>query len=294
MWLQCRPVIEETTARPVERRPIGHGGPGRFVTRFLYDDLLGHPFVWHSRRNRKGLGPEPAAGVGRTRPTRGLIVELRSVTWWIGVLFMIGASLFAIGSCGMWLDPTFTGAPVLFTGSLFFTAAAYLQFFELINEPHPYTAVRPHVVLFSFEANRIAWWATLIQLVGTLFFNISTFEAIRAMDPVRELELEWTPNVLGSVCFLVASYLAYAEVSNGWWSLQPRNISWWIVVINLAGSLAFGISAVAAYVIPSTAGLLDASLSNATTFLGAICFFAGAYLLIPEMTAHAAEPVEAG
>lgn len=220
-------------------------------------------------------------------------MELRRVTWWIGVLFMIGASLFAIGSCGMWLDASFRGAPLLFTGSLFFTSAAYLQFVEAINEPHPYAEVQRGWMLFSFKPGRIGWWATFIQLVGTLLFNVNTFEAMGTLAPVRELEIVWAPNALGSGCFLAASYLAYAEVSNAWWSWQPRNISWWIVTINLMGSIAFGVSAIAAYVDPSTGSLVDARLSNATTFLGAFFFFAGAYLLIPEMTAYATKPAEA-
>lgn len=200
---------------------------------------------------------------------------------------MVGASLFAIGSFGMWLEPYFRGGPMLFTGSLFFTSAAYLQFVEVINEPHPHTQIPPKWTFFSFEPDRIGWWATAVQFTGTLLFNLNTFEAIGGLSPDRSLALVWAPNAAGSVCFLVASYLAYAEVSNGWSGWQPRNVSWWIVVINLAGSIAFGVSAVAAFVEPSSGELVDATLSNASTFAGAVCFFVGAYLLIPEMTAHA-------
>ena len=51
-------------------------------------------------------------------------------------------------------------------------------------------------------------------------------------------------------------------------------------MINLAGSVAFGISAVAAFVIPSSGDVLNAELSNLGTFVGALCFLAGAILML--------------
>jgi len=37
--------------------------------------------------------------------------------------------------------------------------------------------------------------------------------------------------------------------------------------------------------------VLDAHAASLWTFVGAVCFFVGAYLLLPEMTAHAAKQV---
>ena len=88
----------------------------------------------------------------------------------------------------------------------------------------------------------------------------------------------------GAVCFLVASALAWFEVSHGWGSWQPRSLSWWIPLANLIGSVAFGVSAVAAFVVPATGALLDVELSNLGTFIGALCFLGGALLLLPERT----------
>ena len=64
---------------------------------------------------------------------------------------------------------------------------------------------------------------------------------------------------------------------------QPRDVSWWIVNINMLGSVAFGVSAIYAVVLPGTAELLDVWAVNAWTLLGAICFLIGAYLLVPEL-----------
>ena len=52
-------------------------------------------------------------------------------------------------------------------------------------------------------------------------------------------------------------------------------------MINLAGCVAFGISAVASYVVPATGTALDLAAANAWTSLGALCFLVGALLLLP-------------
>ena len=51
-------------------------------------------------------------------------------------------------------------------------------------------------------------------------------------------------------------------------------------MINLAGSIAFGVSAVAGYIVPATGDYLDLAASNLSTVVGALCFLAGALLLL--------------
>ena len=63
-------------------------------------------------------------------------------------------------------------------------------------------------------------------------------------------------------------------------------LSWWITALNLVGSVAFGVSAVASYV-KSNGQLLSLALTNLGTFVGAICFLVGALLLLPERTLRA-------
>jgi hypothetical protein len=62
--------------------------------------------------------------------------------------------------------------------------------------------------------------------------------------------------------------------------------------VNMGGSIAFGISAVAATVLPGTGAELDAQIANACTALGALGFLVGALLLLPE--SRDAEAVDAG
>jgi hypothetical protein len=142
--------------------------------------------------------------------------------------------------------------------------------------------IREPVHIFSWEPSRIDWWSTLIQLVGTLFFNFSTFASIGIIFLFNKMV--WTPDLFGSVCFLIASFLAWSEANHSLWSWNIKSLSWWISLFNLLGSVAFGISAIGAYISPTTNLTLDPFIMNLGTFIGAICFFIGALLLLPERT----------
>ena len=70
----------------------------------------------------------------------------------------------------------------------------------------------------------------------------------------------------------MASELALAEVGHRWISWRPRVLSWWIAALNLVGSIAFGVSAVAAYVVPDSGEPRNVELVNLGTFVGALGF----------------------
>jgi hypothetical protein len=86
---------------------------------------------------------------------------------------------------------------------------------------------------------------------------------------------------------LVSSWLAWAETCHGRFAWRPHDLSRWITFLNLVGSIAFGVSAVASYVKPN-GQLVSLALTNLGTFVGAICFLAGGILLLPERTLSAA------
>lgn len=91
----------------------------------------------------------------------------------------------------------------------------------------------------------------------------------------------WRPDVLGSVCFLASSAIAFAEAGHRWWSWRPGERDWHITALNLWGSVFFGVSAVGAYVEPGGSPL-SLTMANVGTFLGAICFLVAAALMMPE------------
>ncbi len=254
------------------------GRVGPFVTYIERVRPDGAVARWDSRRHRKHPPGAPATGSTWWAPgARG---------WWIAVLFAVGSLLFALGAVpgyasavgASWDTVTF------FAGSLFFTGAGFLTYREAVDAgpQAPGTSRRR---FFVYQPGRIDWWATGVQLAGTVFFNVSTGVAM-----VHDLSAQaahrhvWRPDAFGSVCFLVASALAWTEACHGWASWRPRSWSWWITGLNLTGSVAFGASAVAGYISPSTGQLRNAELSNLGTFTGALCFLAGALLLMPERT----------
>jgi YrhK-like protein len=118
--------------------------------------------------------------------------------------------------------------------------------------------------------------AAAIQFAGTLAFNVTTFTGMsdRLSSGDHADLLVWSPDAIGSVCFLVSSVLAEIAV---WGPLMPARRS---ATLNLVGSIAFGISAVAGYVVPDTNELLNASLATSMTLVGALCFFWAARVLV--------------
>lgn len=178
----------------------------------------------------------------------------------IGLLFALGSLCFLVGPAPGYIELVGSGADgvTFFVGSIFFTTASALQLAATPRE------------------QRADWWACVIQFAGTLFFNVSTFDAMNdALDTSAENHLVWAPDAFGSVCFLVASWLAYGVRRHA-----RHDSDWWMAALNLAGSVAFGISAVAAFVVPDTGTELDLAAANWTTSLGAAGFLAASVLMI--------------
>lgn len=268
---------------------IATRGPGPFVTQEVWRSEAGRTVVLESRRRRKQsprLNPALRRG---THGKRAFLWAPRRLTWWISVLFMIGATCFAVPSVSAFAAATSarTVAVVYFIGSLFFTSAGYLQFFESINAaretgPPAALATPRRLVPLAWQPHRIDYWATLVQFIGTLFFNVTTFRALDIALSGREYDYKvWRPDAFGSICFLIAGYLADAEISHSFWHQRTRTLPWWIAAANMVGSVAFGVSAVSAWELPSGAMLLT-DMARLGTLVGAVCFFAGAFLLLPE------------
>lgn len=114
-----------------------------------------------------------------------------------------------------------------------------------------------------------------------MLFNVTTYQALSRAAPAPGTDIVvWFPNWLGSVCFLIASYLAMAEVCSRAFC-WPRDTESWIVAVNMVGSLLFLASALGGLVLPD-GELVSARLVASGTFFGAVCFGAGALLLMRE------------
>jgi hypothetical protein len=206
-----------------------------------------------SRARRSGLFP--------WAPRRGW--------WWIAVLFAAGSACFLVAPIPAFLQlvgPAADGT-VFFVGSLLFTTAAALQLLETINA----------------DRGRLDRWSAGVQFLGTLFFNATTFRALQtSLSSPSYDRLVWRPDALGSTCFLVSGYLAYVAVTGHPLGRPRRTLESAIASVNLLGCLAFGVSAVTSFVVPSTGSEVSLAMVNLCTALGALCFLVGALLLLPQ------------
>src|ERR1700712_2283530 len=94
-------------------------------------------------------------------------IRLRREAWGFGIgsfFFLVGAVPFYQQAVGTILTNL-----TFFVGALFFTAAALIQLALSGRRPPRRGASRPD--LFD-------WWAAAVQFVGTLFFNVSTTDAL--------------------------------------------------------------------------------------------------------------------
>lgn len=120
-----------------------------------------------------------------------------------------------------------------------------------------------------------------MQSAGTLLFNISTGASVWAHAVASERRYVWVPDVFGSTAFLVSGVLGMMAAGA---LIARRSRQWWAAALNMVGCVAFGVSAVAAFV-RQTGVTEDEKLANLGTFTGALCFLVAAAMLLPRQGA---------
>jgi hypothetical protein len=183
----------------------------------------------------------------------------------MALFFALGSTCFLVGPFPGFANLVGDSADAItfFTGSVLFTAGGALQ--SWVAWPARHLA----------GGGRAAWWAAVIQSAGTLFFNVTTFQAMHTAVTSSEYnKLVWRPDWRGSICFLVSGAIAYRASARHGWRPSREGRGWWQPAINLLGCIFFGVSAVAGYVVPSTGSVLDQAAANWNTALGAACFLA--------------------
>jgi hypothetical protein len=181
--------------------------------------------------------------------------------------FALGSACFLVGPFPGYTQLVGDSADAItfFVGSILFTGGGALQSKLAWGERRS-------------SGGRAAWWSAIVQSAGTLFFNVTTYQALHVALTSSEYDrLVWRPDWRGSICFLVSGAIAYrASARHGWhdWLPARGGEGWWQPAVNLLGCVFFGISAVAGYVVPSTGSVLDLAAANWNTSLGAACFLA--------------------
>jgi len=269
-------------------------GAWSFVTYRKYRHSDGSERVWHSRRHRKGLPQTESEKILIAVATLARCLwSPRQLNWWIGVIFAVGSILFATGSIlvlVLVLVPDLADAwsfdsnrinAVFFIGSIPFTTAAYLQLFQAANAgKNPITG---RTAIFGWLPREIGWLSCALQFVGTLLFNINTFDAmLSGLNWLQQDLAIWVPDFVGSVLFLASGYLAFVETCHARFAWQPGSISWWVTFANLLGCVGFMISAFFAFVPPQELMFDAMTISIVFTLVGALGFLTGSLLMLLE------------
>ena len=111
----------------------------------------------------------------------------------IACLFIVGSALFVLGSVPAYVNAVGTTADSItyFIGSIFFTAASFLQLLQAqtpsmtdVEEGRQNTS--EPVRMWSWLPHDRNWIAAITQFPGTLFFNVSTFAVLLHNASVQE------------------------------------------------------------------------------------------------------------
>jgi hypothetical protein len=122
-------------------------------------------------------------------------------------------------------------------GSLFFTTAAWLQWLEALNgdvaqalgndSPRAWRwfGWRPRNLGYlayaevsqraaSFAPRSVSWWVAVVNLLGSVAFQLSALYSFAGPEPAAAGALFWAGfyTAAGGVCFLLGSYLMVPEL----------------------------------------------------------------------------------
>jgi hypothetical protein len=245
-------------------------------------------------------GAGAAAGAERCRPPFfGFAVH--DLTWWIAVAFTVGSVFFVLGAAGAVGDPaSWWPNPMYFVGSVLFTIGASLQMAETARAGREVggagAGARAERRFLLLRRGRLDWNASMIQLIGTILFNINCFWGMSMSLSHRQEDMRvWVPSTVASVCFVVSSGLSSFEANGAWWAWRPRRLEWWITTGSLLGSWGFLLSSLAGFflgghlesVVTGVLGPHGETLwleyaVDGVLLAGSIAFLVGSYPLIPE------------
>jgi hypothetical protein len=285
-------------------------GVANFITQVIHKLPSDNLHIWSSRRFRKRHSSEiKSSEIDAPEPKKKSLQywawKLQSLTWWIGFIFTFGSLLFVVGA----IPTMFPNPPeqkisfINFLGSVCFTFGSYAAFLEVINlnldvkldwdvemikeriiNARHYRPKISKIKWFGWQPHRLEYRSTLIQFVGACLFNINCFFAMsQGLNWQMDDMFIWFPSTLASIHFCLASYLAVLEVCHRYWAWNFQEIEWWVVVLNLLGSIGFLSGSLFGFLGQGAIICCQEWGTNFSFLWGSILFLGGSYLMIPEM-----------
>jgi hypothetical protein len=296
---------------PEHWQHLSSRGAGHFITQIIHKLPNGNLHIWTSRRFRKRHSTEIRTD-DKIQPSQRQKKKwkywdwkLQSLTWWIGFIFTVGSILFVIGSIPMMFPnpPEHKIALINFLGSVCFTIGSYAALLETINLKLDFKldwdaeitvkkivnvrhsrSTLTKIKWFDWQPDRLEYRSTLIQFIGACLFNINCyFATVNGLNWQTIDLIVWLPSTLASLCFCWASYLAVMEVCHSYWDWKPQDIDWWVVVLNLVGSVGFLSGSLFGFWGQGVIQCCQEWGTNLSFLIGSIFFLAGSYLMVPEM-----------
>ena len=215
--------------------------------------------------------------------------------------FTVGSVFFVVGAAGAVSDPaSWWPNPMYFVGSVLFTIGASMQMAETARAGRDVSGAsageRAERRFLILRRGRLDWNASMIQLIGTVLFNINCFWGMSMSLSHRQEDMRvWVPSTVASVCFVTSSWLSLFEANGAWWAWRPRRLEWWITTGSLIGSWGFLLSSLAGFflgghlasVVTGVLGPHGETLwleyaVDGVLLAGSIAFLIGSYAMIPE------------
>src|SRR6201992_1642214 len=143
---------------------------------------------------------------------------------WMALCFALGSTCLLVGPLPVYAHLVGDRAEAIpfFVGSILFTAGGALQSRLAWSD---WRARRP--------GGAAAWWSAIVQSAGTLFFNVTTYQAMHVALTSSEYDkLVWRPDWRGSICFLVSGAVAYAASPRHGWLPARGGPGWWQSAVN--------------------------------------------------------------
>ncbi|KAL9653891.1 hypothetical protein ABK040_012950 [Willaertia magna] len=192
-----------------------------------------------------------------------------NLSYWLAISFLIGSiSMLIRGVSGMINNVWFNSNPrqaliltkwlidfTFWIGTIFMLITGIFTYLESINTPNVvslenwkldvYRALTPanarnlnirKLKFFGFRWNQIDFYSCIFFLLGTCSMLVSTTWQFGKNPNVLA---KYIPLIVGSVLWLIHSYLNVLEVQHGKLRLKFKSLSWWIVWLQLFGNLCF-------------------------------------------------------